>query len=153
MNNIEVFNQTEKEFNNEEIINILNYACKKEKINNIECNVILVGDEFIHQMNKEYRGIDRATDVISFALEDEKKSIVKYDKRILGDIYISLDTALRQAEENNQTFAAEVIFLSVHGFFHLLGYDHMQKDEEEIMFRKQREVIESYAKEREKEVL
>ena len=91
--------------------------------------------------------IDRETDVISFALEDEK-SFNRTDIRVLGDIYISIDKARSQALEYGHSFKRELYFLAVHGFLHLLGYDHMKKEDEDVMFKKQEEVLSRYGIER-----
>ena len=91
-----------------------------------------------------YRNIDRETDVITFALEDEDTIIIPDNERILGDIYISIDKAKSQAEEYGHSLLRELSFLAVHGFYHLLGYDHQTKEEEKIMFEKQEEVLDSY---------
>ena len=102
-------------------------------------NIIFVNDEEIHKINKEYRNIDRVTDVISFALNDEKDFLIKTEE--LGDIFICVDQAKRQAEEYNHSLDREIGFLSVHGYLHLNGYDHMNKEDEEIMFKKQDEIL------------
>ena len=91
-----------------------------------------------------YRNIDRETDVITFALEDEDTVIIPDEERILGDVYISLDKAMAQADEYGHSFLREICFLAVHGFYHLLGYDHMTEDDEKVMFAKQEEVLNSY---------
>ena len=118
---------------------VLNKAIEIEKLDNIEFNVIIVDNEYIHKLNKEYRGIDRPTDVITFALEDNEE--IKEDYRILGDIYISLDKAKEQAIEYGHSLKREICFLAVHGFLHLLGYDHMEKEDEKIMFSKQEVIL------------
>ena len=102
-------------------------------------NIIFVNDDEIHKINKEYRDIDRVTDVISFALNDEKDFLIKTEE--LGDIFICIDQAKRQAEEYNHSLDREIGFLSVHGYLHLNGYDHMTKEDEEIMFKKQDEIL------------
>ena len=99
-------------------------------------------NEYIHKINKEYRGVDRPTDVISFALEDEPD--IKLDHRILGDIYISIDKVKEQAKEYGHSEKRELAFLAVHGLLHLLGYDHMKKEEEKIMFDKQEMILNGY---------
>lgn len=106
-------------------------------------NVIIVDNDYIHTLNKTYRKIDRETDVITFALEDEKEMIQVEGVRILGDIYISIEKARSQAEEYNHSLKRELAFLAVHGFYHLLGYDHQTKEDEEKMFQKQEEVLKS----------
>ena len=105
-------------------------------------SVIIVDNEEIHKINKEYRGIDRPTDVISFALEEDEEYEVK--ERLLGDIYISIDKVYEQAKEYNHSVKRELFFLVTHGFLHLLGYDHMEKDEEKIMFDLQEKILDSY---------
>ena len=122
-----------------DIEKVLNTAIKIENLSNIEFNVIIVDNEYIHKLNNEYRHIDRPTDVITFALEDNEE--VKDEYRLLGDIYISLDKAKEQAIEYNHSFKREICFLAVHGFLHLLGYDHMNQDDEKIMFGKQEVIL------------
>jgi len=102
-------------------------------------NIIFVNDDEIQRINKEYRNIDRVTDVISFALNDEKDFLIKTDE--IGDIFICIDQAKRQAEEYGHSLDREIGFLSVHGYLHLHGYDHMTKEDEEIMFKKQDEIL------------
>lgn len=108
-------------------------------------SVSFVDNSFIHKMNKEYRGVDRPTDVISFAFLDGEKD---KDKMLhgngpvsLGDIYISIDKAKEQAEEYGHPLERELSFLFVHGLLHLLGYDHMNKEDEEVMFKLQDEIL------------
>lgn len=142
MNELEIFNQTDEEISELETVkDVLNYAIKKEKLENVIFNVIIVDNNYIHELNKNYRHIDRETDVITFALEDEKDMVIPDGERVLGDIYISIDKARSQAEEYGHSLLRELSFLAVHGFYHLLGYDHMTKKEEEVMFSKQEEVL------------
>ena len=122
---------------------LLNFVVIKEKLENCLFNIILVDNDYIHKLNKEYRGIDRVTDVISFALEDSQDE-VKLDFRVLGDIYISVDKAKDQAKEYGHSFLRELSFLTIHGLLHLLWYDHMTKEEEEIMFKKQDELLNEF---------
>ena len=122
-------------------LEIFNYAIKKERLENVIFNVILVDNNYIHELNKNYRNIDRETDVITFALEDEKDMVAPDGERVLGDIYISIDKARSQAEEFGHSLLRELSFLAIHGFYHLLGYDHMTEEEEKVMFAKQEEVL------------
>ena len=124
----EIFNETNEEIKElKDVEYVLNKAIEIEKTGTVNFNVIIVDNEYIHKLNKEYRGIDRPTDVISFALEDSED--IKYeDFRLLGDIYISIDKAKEQAEEYGHSFKREICFLAVHGLLHLLGYDHMEKE-------------------------
>ena len=102
-------------------------------------NIIFVNDKEIQEINKNYRDIDRVTDVISFALNDEKDFLIKTEE--IGDIFIDIDQAKRQAAEYGHSLEREIGFLSVHGYLHLHGYDHMTKEDEEIMFKKQDEIL------------
>jgi len=150
MNKIEIFNETNEDIKELETVEkVLYSAMEKENLTDTSFNLIIVDNNYIHNLNKEYRGIDRETDVITFALEDDDTLIVGDNERILGDIYISIDKARSQAEEYSHSFLRELSFLAVHGFYHLLGYDHMTKEDEEVMFKKQEEVLESYGIRRE----
>ncbi len=137
----EVFNETKEEVKEiESIKKVLKKGIEVEQLNNILFNVILVDNEYIHELNRDYRHIDRPTDVITFALEDNK-DFPECDTRILGDIYISIDKAHSQAIEYGHSFEREICFLAVHGFLHLLGYDHMEKEEEKVMFSRQELIL------------
>ena len=137
----EIFNETNEEIKElKDVEMVLKKAIEIEKLGVVNFNVIIVDNEYIHKLNKEYRGIDRPTDVISFALEDTDD--IKYDDfRLLGDIYISIDKAKSQAEEYDHSLKREICFLAVHGLLHLLGYDHMEKKDEEVMFAKQEVIL------------
>ena len=133
---------------------LLQFAAVEEMINDeCELSVTFVDDKTIRQINKEYRDKDRATDVISFALEEmgeDEVPIVGADiPRVLGDIIISMDTARVQAEEYGHSMDRELGFLALHGFFHLLGYDHMNPEDEKVMFTKQKEILDKYGLSRE----
>lgn len=137
----EIFNETNENIEEiKDIKKVLNVAIKKLKLKNIEFNVIITNNEFIHELNKKYRNIDRETDVISFALEDDN-IFPEIEEKVLGDIYISIDKAKSQAVEYGHSFKREICFLAVHGFLHLNGYDHMEKEEEKIMFGLQEEIL------------
>ena len=105
-------------------------------------SVIIIDNEKIHEINKEYRGIDRPTDVISFALEEDEDYEVK--DRLLGDIYISIDKVYEQAKEYGHSVKRELFFLVTHGFLHLLGYDHMNEKDEKEMFSLQEKILDNY---------
>ena len=108
-------------------------------------SVSIVDNKYIHEINRTYRNIDRPTDVISFAFLDgeENKIEVMHSKDVvaLGDIYISLEKAQEQAKEYGHSLNRELLFLFTHGLLHLLGYDHMTKEDEEIMFSLQEEIL------------
>ena len=98
MNKIEVFNNTNEKIPELETVEkVLYSAMEKEKLKDTSFNLIIVDNNYIHELNKNYRGIDRETDVITFALEDEDTIIIGDNERILGDIYISIDKARSQA--------------------------------------------------------
>ena len=144
MSELEVFNETKEKLDEiDELSKLLPYLVNYFKLDNIICNVIIVDNKKIHEINKEYRNIDRETDVISFALEDDK-SISDSPIRVLGDIYISIDKAKDQAKEYGHSLKRELCFLTTHGFLHLLGYDHMKKEDEEIMFPLQEKILNEY---------
>ena len=139
---IEVNNLTnEKLIEIEELDDYGKYLLDFMKIN-ASFSVIIVDNKEIHKINKEYRGIDRPTDVISFALEEDENYEIK--ERLLGDIYISIDKVYEQAKEYNHSVKRELFFLVTHGFLHLLGYDHMKKEDEEIMFPLQEKILDNY---------
>ena len=151
MNCIEISNLTDEEIKElDKVHEILLFAMEKEKLVNTSFDIIIVDNDYIHNLNKNYRNIDRETDVITFALEDDEQVINGSDERILGDIYISLEKAKSQAVEYGHSFLRELSFLAVHGFYHLLGYDHMNEEEEKVMFAKQEEVLREYGITREK---
>ena len=137
----EIFNETNDKIDElKDVEMVLKKAIEIEKLGVVNFNVIIVDNNFIHKMNKEYRGIDRPTDVISFALEDSHD--IDYDDfRLLGDIYISIDKAREQAKEYGHSLRREICFLSVHGLLHLLGYDHMEKEDEKVMFARQEMIL------------
>ena len=145
MNEVTIYNETDEEFTYSDIIEkVVNKAFEVEGVKKASCSIIIVDNTFIHKLNKEYRGIDRVTDVISFALEDDKSMIIPDDIRLLGDIYICLDKAREQAKEYGHSLERELCFLAVHGVYHLLGYDHENEEEAKIMFKKQEEVLMEY---------
>ncbi len=127
---------------------ILNKAFKRtlklEKVKNAYFSVVLVNDKKIKKINKEYRGIDKVTDVISFAFEDNDKR--RYNNiRVLGEIYICIPKMINQAEAYGHTQTRELAFLGVHGLLHLLGYDHVKdKEEEKIMIERQEEILNGF---------
>ncbi|WP_026676345.1 rRNA maturation RNase YbeY [Fictibacillus gelatini] len=118
-----------------------------------ELSVTFVTDEKIQEINKEYRHKDQPTDVISFALEEmveDEVEIIGADlPRMLGDIIISVETAKRQAAEYGHSIMRELGFLAVHGFLHLIGYDHMNESDEKKMFARQDEILNEYGLTRE----
>ena len=115
----------------------------------VEVSCVLVDDERIHEINREYRHIDRSTDVISFSMEDNDQFYVEGMPRTLGDIFISVDHAKKQAEEYGHSLRREMCFLFTHGILHLLGYDHMADEQEKEMFGLQDQILGALSIERE----
>jgi len=145
VNEVAIYNESNDDFLYKDIIEkVVNKALETEKVENASCSIIIVDNAYIQKLNKEYRGIDRITDVISFALEDDKSMVIPNDIRLLGDIYISFDKAKEQAKDYGHSIERELCFLAVHGIYHLLGYNHETKEEAEIMFKKQEEVLMEY---------
>lgn len=149
MNKFEIFNEINEEIKElPEIEKVLNFALKYQNIDNALFNIIIVDEEKIQEINKNYRGKDSVTDVISFALEDDD-TFVPTNFRILGDIYICLERAKEQSIEYGHSLLRELSFLTIHGLLHLLGYDHMEKDDEKIMFELQERILDEYGIKRE----
>ncbi|WP_153733212.1 rRNA maturation RNase YbeY [Sporosarcina obsidiansis] len=136
------------------ITDLLSHAAELENLKGLyELSITFMDDEAIQAVNAEFRGKDRPTDVISFALEElsEGEVAIVHDNEmpiVLGDIIISIETAKRQAVEYNHTFQRELGFLALHGFLHVLGYDHMEDEEERKMFGRQTEILTSFGLER-----
>lgn len=98
-----------------------------------QVNLVFVNDARMRELNRQYRGKNRPTDVLSFNLDDPTSN-----EAILGEIYISIPTAVRQASENRFSLTREIVRLACHGLLHLLGYDHERSaDDEKIMFERQ----------------
>ena len=128
---------------------LLEYTANHEQVKEgSEVSVTFVDNNRIQEINKEYRQKDAATDVISFAMEEmgegEVEIIGSDEPALLGDIIISIDRMEEQAKEYGHSNDRELGFLAVHGFLHLLGYDHMNEEDEKVMFTRQRELLDSY---------
>lgn len=143
LNKFNIYNLTEEEIKKEQKImkKYLKKCLKKEMVTNAIFNVILTDNQKLKELNTKYRNIEKETDVISFALEDEKDEKINSKKRVLGDIYISVEKAKSQSEEYGHSLTRELSFLAVHGLLHLLGYDHIEKEDEKIMFKKQELIL------------
>ena len=140
----EIINDIDREIEELSILDeYVKYLVKKLELDKCEFNIIIVDNKRIHEINREYRNVDRETDVISFAMEDNMD--IKYkDFRLLGDIYISIDKCYQQALEYGHSRVREICFLATHGVLHLLGYDHMESDDEVEMFKLQDELLDGY---------
>lgn len=144
LNQYELINNTDEKLEEiESLRDFIDFAITYLKLEHVVFNVIIINNEEIHRMNKEYRGVDRPTDVISFALEDDD-TFISTDVRVLGDIYISIDKAKEQAESYGHSLKRELSFLTIHGILHLLGYDHMTNEEEKEMFSLQEMILNEY---------
>ncbi len=126
----------------EEILRAADVVGEAYGVEQSELSITLTDDEHIHALNKQYRGVDRATDVLSFAFrESDEPAVIGADFDILGDVIISLERAKVQAAEFGHSYLREVIFLEVHGLLHLLGYDHIDDDERQEMEAEQRFIM------------
>jgi probable rRNA maturation factor len=128
---------------------LLQLAAKLENVDaNSELSVTFVTNDTIQEINKEYRGKDSPTDVISFAMEELGEGEIPLSgldiPRVLGDIIISVAKAREQAIEYGHSFIRELGFLAVHGFLHLLGYDHEIAEDEKRMFSRQKEILDEF---------
>lgn len=103
-------------------------------------SIVLTDDASIHAVNRDYRGVDRATDVLSFPA-DEGDGLIAPPDGFLGDVMISVQTAERQGAELSHSTERELAFLCVHGMLHLLGYDHIKPEDEERMLERQRLIM------------
>ena len=141
----------------EKLENVINFALKEEEVYvDCEISMLFVDNEEIREINNETRGIDRATDVLSFPMLDyEDKKVFKEmykdnnfditfmdgEELVLGDIVLSLERALEQSKEYNHSFEREACYLVVHSVLHLLGYDHMEEDDKKIMRKREEEIL------------
>lgn len=139
MSDFEVFDKVDyKDY--EYLYDLLEFALEKLNIENSTFSVILTDDEEVHYLNKTYRNIDRTTDVLSFALNDN--GAFPGPVNVLGDIFISIPKMKEQAIEYSHSEKRELSFLALHGLLHLLGYDHTKgPKEEEEMFGLQKEIL------------
>lgn len=131
----------------EEAVNNVRLAAAKVGelygLDDAEVSLTLTDNSYIHELNKRYRGIDRSTDVLSFALnESEEPEIADARVNVLGDIVISVERAKEQAADYGHSLKRELAFLTVHGMLHLLGYDHMEEADRLEMEEEQRFVME-----------
>lgn len=145
---IDIMNNSELEFNDkhkEIAINVIKKTISTENINEkYEISLTILNDEQIKEINLEYRGIDKETDTLSFPMIDfENEDIPENSAYLLGDIFVSMETAIRQANEYGHSIEREIGFLIAHSTLHLLGYDHMEENEEKEMFKKQEEILNS----------
>lgn len=147
MNIVEInFLDIEENKKYEEIINTVVKKCFEEEnlqSKNLYINIILTNPKNIKEINKQYRNIDKETDVLSFPMfEKEEIPNIEGDiPDVLGDIVISIERVKEQANEYRHTFERELSYMVVHGFYHLMGYDHMIEEEKNIMRQKEENVL------------
>ena len=141
----EVSNLTNDKIDENLIIKVINETSKYLNVSDKFVSIVLVDNKKIKEINKNYRGNDNPTDVISFAFLDDEISDIS---DTLGEIYISLDKVKSQSIEYGHSFERELCFLTVHGLLHLLGYDHMFEEEEKVMFNLQEEILKNIGMER-----
>lgn len=140
MNEFEIVNNYNYKSDYKYLEDVINHTLDKLEVSNACLSVIFIDDEEMHNLNKNYRGIDRTTDVLSFALEDNNTFIPPI--RQLGDIFISIPKMQAQAIEYGHSEKRELSFLVCHGLLHLLGYDHTKsKEEEKKQFSLQEEIL------------
>ncbi|MBU9712062.1 rRNA maturation RNase YbeY [Evansella tamaricis] len=125
---------------------VMSTAIKMEKVaENVEISLTFVDDKRIQEINRDYRGIDKPTDVLSFALnEGDETEFEQGIPELLGDIIISVPRAEEQAKDYGHSLEREFCFLAVHGFLHLVGYDHDKEETEKQMFSRQEEILEKH---------
>lgn len=117
------------------------------KPSDLEMSVIFTDSDGIWQINRDYRKIDRPTDVISFAMQDDMSNVfLEEENKELGDIFINVDAIKNQAKEYGHSERREACFLYCHGLLHLLGYDHMVPEDEKVMFALQDEILDEMVK-------
>ena len=135
----------------EEIIKKVVEQCfKEENMENskLYISITLTNPEHIHEINKQYRNVDRATDVLSFPMFEKEEIDNKIAQKnfeyedVLGDIVISIEQVEKQAKEYGHSFEREFAYMLVHGFYHLMGYDHIKEEDKVIMRPKEEKVLE-----------
>ena len=138
-----IFNTTNEEVDVKELDKVIQFACKHMEVDNPLLNIIIVDNEKIREINRDYRNKDAVTDVISFAFE-EVNDVEYTDIRFLGEIYISYERCVSQAEDFGHSVKREFCYLAVHGLLHLLGYDHMVDEDKKVMRALEEEILSEY---------
>ena len=149
---IEYLDIEENKENEKKIKKVLNQCYKTENLNPeyLYVNIILTNPENIRKYNKEYRNIDSETDVLSFPMfeKGELNNFKSCCKEVLGDIIISLERVEQQAKEYGHSFQRELAYMVVHGFYHLMGYDHINEDDKKVMRAKEENILKALKIER-----
>lgn len=113
---------------------------KEENLDdNVQVSISFVGDEEIQELNRDFRGVDSSTDVLSFPMDDE----FKIEETILGDVIINTKRVIEQAKEFGHSNTRELSYLTVHSILHLLGYDHMEEEDKKVMRAKEKDIMKS----------
>ena len=144
MNVVNVFNETTEIISEEQLKAYATLVLDHEKIKNSELNIIIIDNKRMQAINKEYRKLDQTTDVLAFPLDfsfDQSHDKMASRYRLLGEIYISLDKVKEQAKDFGHSLDQEYKFLVVHGTLHLLGFDHIDPEDEWIMRTKEKEIM------------
>lgn len=127
---------------------VLQFGLKSHQQPDSEMGIILVDDEYIQDLNLKYRGIDQPTDVLSFAMNEEIAESyvlqVQDGPVLLGDVYLSVERAAEQAESYGHSFIRELCYLGIHGLLHLLGYDHQDPEETELMRAEEEKIMQHF---------
>ena len=143
MNDYKIIDEYGCDFDYSYLNKIIDKTLEMENVLSSNFAIVFIDDEKMHELNKNYQGIDRTTDVLSFAFEDNNK--ICYNIRQLGEIYVSIPKMVSQAKEYGHSEKRELAFLVVHGLLHLLGYDHtLGIEEEKVMFEKQELVLNEF---------
>ena len=143
MNEFKIVDEYGCNFDYSYLDKIINKTLEMDGVDSSIFSIVFIDDEKMHELDKTYRGIDRTTDVLSFAFEDNNK--LCYNIRQLGEIFVSIPRMQQQAKEYGHSESRELSFLVVHGLLHLLGYDHTKGEKEEKeMFSKQELVLDEF---------
>ena len=147
MSKIEVYVQVNEEIEELKTVEKVLYgAIKKENLENVSFNLIIVDNNYIHNLNKKYRNIDKETDVLSFPMfeKNELDEMVQAGKNeipeTIGDVIVSIERVQEQAKEYGHGFERELAYMVVHGFYHLMGYDHIVEEDKVVMRAKEENV-------------
>ena len=151
MYQLEYLDLEEKKEYEDIIKRVVEQCFKEEKLENskLYISITLTTPEHIHEINKQYRNVDKETDVLSFPMFEKEELDKKIENKtflyedILGDIIISIDRVKEQAEEYGHSFERELSYMLVHGFYHLMGYDHIKEEDKKIMRPKEEKILNS----------
>lgn len=148
VNNLQLKHEISKE-QSDLLVKILEAGLSLHQKVDAEVSVILVDDDYIHELNLEYRGLDQPTDVLSFAMNDnpEDYAVVLPQEipELLGDIFISVDRAIEQAASYNHSIDRELNYLAVHGLLHLLGFDHQNDEDTDVMRKAEEQILAGFS--------